>query len=518
MENSSPSHPKFSFWVGVCFTLNYVVGSGFLTLPWAFYQTGALLGVLVLAIFSFSSILATWFILESSVRAMRLLECDSDVEMRKVGDRRNYEAINTDTSSEQIDTTDNVILMSDNSIHNSGDGPRNKVDASNSSRNTKSRRIEMTEMCELFLGPNGRRIFSYLIGIYMYGTLWAYCTVFAKAFSVQFALNGEENPEDGLSYYIYLFIFACLVVPLSLMELSEQIYIQVTLTIFRGVMLGVMLFSIGYAYFSCGEEFGSMSNLSCKADYVADAAAEPNTLVAVHFDKLYLFLPIAAYAYIFHHSVPGLSEPVEDKKSLNTLFVVALLIAFVGYAILGVCVSAYFGDKVQSSSNLDWQNFRGTRTMDGSAPWYASIVACFVVLFPALDVASAYPLNSFTLGNNLMSAFYGEDMHLHEKSRFKTSVFRLLAAVPPFLGACVVSELGSITSFTGLTGFAIAFIVPALLAYYSAIRMRELGLPVDTIHSSSLTNKTTQCGMTVAGCLLILVVVISQIVNGTASR
>lgn len=403
---------------------------------------------------------------------------------------------------------DNVTLMSDNSMHNNVESPPAILDS------TMKRRIEMTELCELFLGSTGRRLFSLLIGMYMYGTLWAYCSVFAKAFAVQFALRGEENPEEGSTYFIYLFVFGCLVVPLSLMELSEQIYIQVSLTIFRGVLLCMMLLSTGIAYYSCGTEFGDISNTTCRADG-AENAQQESSLYAVHFNNLYLFLPIAAYAYIFHHSVPALSEPVENKRSLGRLFAVALLIACVGYSILGVCVSAYFGRNTQSSSNLDWQYFEGVRGADGRLPWYAPIVSAFVVLFPAVDVASAYPLNAFTLGNNIMSAFYGEDMHKHEKSRFKVSVFRMLAALPPFLGAALISDLSHITAVTGLAGFAIAFVVPPLLAYYSALRMREMGLSELTIHSSGWTCTAVQYVVGCTGVALILVVFTCQIIYGT---
>lgn len=119
------------------------------------------------------------------------------------------------------------------------------------------------------------------------------------------------------------------------------------------------------------------------------------------------------------------------------------------------------------------------------------------------------------VGNNLMSAYYGEDMHYHEKDRIKTSMFRLLAALPPFAGACVISELSHITAFTGLTGFAIAFVFPALLAYGSARRLRELDLPVATIHSSAFTSPTAQYVLGISGTLLIVVVMTCQIIYGT---
>ena len=76
----------------------------------------------------------------------------------------------------------------------------------------------------------------------------------------------------------------------------------------------------------------------------------------------------------------------------------------------------------------------------------------FVVLFPALDVASAFPLNGITLGNNLMSSWHGENTRIAEGDRRKVTAFRIIAAVPPIVGACFVRELSKITDYTGMLG------------------------------------------------------------------
>ena len=39
-SNSFATDHGFSFLVGVAFSLNYIMGTGFLTLPWAFSKTG----------------------------------------------------------------------------------------------------------------------------------------------------------------------------------------------------------------------------------------------------------------------------------------------------------------------------------------------------------------------------------------------------------------------------------------------------------------------------------------------
>jgi amino acid permease len=503
MESTGAPLQKFSFWVGVCFTLNYVVGSGFLTLPWAFQRTGTLLGVAVLGLFGYFSIIATVFVLEATARATAVMERAADVELPKLTLKHKAGYSSIDSSAH---AKDDARLITENSTHSTDEPPKILLHSGT------TRRIEITELCELFLGSNGRRVFTLLICIYMYGTLWAYCSVFAKSFAVQFALADETQPEEGSTYLIYLFVFGCIVVPLSLMELSEQIFIQVSLSIFRIVLLSLMIITTAVSFSACDQEFGELSSNTCRP--VSDGG-EPISILSIHPSNLYLFLPMAAYAYIFHHSVPALSAPIEDKRSLSRMFAVALLVSFVAYSLLGAVVSAYFGAATQSSSNLDWKDYRGVLNADGSVPWYASFVSNFVVLFPAIDVASAYPLNAFTLGNNLMSAYYGADMKHHEQSRLKTSIFRLIAALPPFLGAAMVNDLHHITAYTGLTGFAIAFVVPALLAYYSTKKMAELGMSDNTVHSSGWTDKNAQYVMIGVGTALIVGVFGCQLIYGT---
>ncbi len=74
---------------------------------------------------------------------------------------------------------------------------------------------------------------------------------------------------------------------------------------------------------------------------------------------------------------------------------------------------------------------------------FAKCVKSYVVLFPALDVASAFPLNAITLGNNLHHALYDSSGGGGKKPALRW--FRLLAAAPPLLAAAFVSDLGTIT-------------------------------------------------------------------------
>ena len=74
--------------------------------------------------------------------------------------------------------------------------------------------------------------------------------------------------------------------------------------------------------------------------------------------------------------------------------------------------------------------------------WWVNCIAFYVVCFPATDVVSAFPLNGITLGNSLMGSWYGSKIHLFEHDRKRRTMFRLLGAVPPIIGACFIRELG----------------------------------------------------------------------------
>ena len=526
---------QFSFFVAVCFTLNYIIGSGFLTLPFAFYKTGWVLGLLLLGIVTLFSILASWFVLETMARADALVsktaEGTIDGGVRERGGDggavgggggaavSGYHtmivsplSINGSSSSS---SGHSLLIQQGGSLReDSGtvqdDDNDDDDDASSSSSSSGlaasavgSRKFEIPELCEMFFGERGRQLYTCVIAIYMYGTLWAYSTVFANAFSSQIPLSSTTGANSP-SYVAYLFLFALLVVPMSLMELSEQVVVQVSLSACRIIMLAAMVLTIWVAHSTSAEgAFG-------------DTGETNNPSVLWDSSSVYILLPIAAYANIFHHSIPALSHPVQNKASLGKVYTTALLISFVAYASIGICISDYFGENTKVASNLNWRSYVGGGVVaTEDAPLYARIVSFFVVLFPAFDVASAFPLNAITLGNNLMSAVYGSKLVPRmEKSRLRRSLFRLLAALPPMALALVESNLGEITDFTGITGFAVAFIFPALLSLFSARHLAGLGIETKTLYTSRWTRHNVAVATAAVGAFLILFVAISLVVLG----
>lgn len=484
---AEPHQPGLSFWVTVAFTLNYSLGSGFLTLPWAFSQTGTLLGVGVLVLFGCYSMLATFFLLETIDRGRKVLSLTGNHTFNSyssIESQRNPLSGGTESqldhmpSSNQSSGTTLEITFSDPEV--------TFADPEDFSLNKGLRKLEINELCDMFLGPYGKASFTLLIAIYMTGTLWAYGTVFANSFAAH--LNIGE-----WSYFIYLLIFSAVVIPASLLEFSEQVSVQVALSVFRVLMVVIMC--ITCLMDRDGDDF--------QLDQTSSNTGADSTWNKVSWPQMYCLLPVAAYSYIFHHSVPSLEYPMRDKRKMVQLFVTAVGIAMILYILVGVVVSAYFNGNTDQSSNLNWSSYRGPYGQRA----LGRCIAFFVVIFPAFDVASAFPLNAYTLGNNLMTAFYGADIdgHAHDLRR-KLLLCRGLAAGLPLLGALVNHDLGHITDHTGLAAFVLAFVFPPLLAYASAKRMQDMGVNFTSVHSNFFTRNGFQILLLLSGIVALLYV------------
>ena len=130
---------------------------------------------------------------------------------------------------------------------------------------------------------------------------------------------------------------------------TSKIYVQVTLTFFRVVMVVVMLITMFVAYVRKDEEFGTQP------------AASTCSWTCVRLDNLYILLPVAAQAYIFHHSIPSIAHPIREssRRSMPSVFLIALAISFVAYTALAVSVSLFFDSNTLTPSNLNWVDYQG---------------------------------------------------------------------------------------------------------------------------------------------------------------
>jgi hypothetical protein len=74
-SSSSPMEGGFSYWVGVSFCVNYIMGCGFLAIPYNFVHTGVLLGPLVILVFALIMNISKDYMLEAMGRLAQWLRC-----------------------------------------------------------------------------------------------------------------------------------------------------------------------------------------------------------------------------------------------------------------------------------------------------------------------------------------------------------------------------------------------------------------------------------------------------------
>ena len=181
--------------------------------------------------------------------------------------------------------------------------------------------------------------------------------------------------------------------------------------------------------------------------------------------------PVSLFSQIFHHSVPGLTHPLQDKRRTPFVFTAVLVTTFALYAGLGICVGLYFGSGVDEVATLNWVEYSGQAGIGRSGrSWVASIISYTIVLFPPIDIISAFPLNAITLANNIMSATIPP--HLTTQRRYIIP-FRLVAALLPLIGAAFIKSLDSILHYTGCVGVLIAFLYPTVMQWKS-LRVESL--------------------------------------------
>jgi hypothetical protein len=127
------------------------------------------------------------------------------------------------------------------------------------------------------------------------------------------------------------------------------------------------------------------------------------------------------------------------------------------------------------------------------------LVSGIIVLFPALDTISVFPLIANTLGNNLYSAAGGDSIKkvarrlvqfksftggcsrqtynslpaderiilLEEASKILLTFWRLVSAIPPLFASLFATDLSFSLLLAGVAGVHVAFFAPSLLQLQS---------------------------------------------------
>ena len=242
-----------------------------------------------------------------------------------------------------------------------------------------TRKFEMTELCSIFLGRWSKYIYLAMNTLCILLALLALTTVAGSAWAVNLPLNFANvhqctNIDFHFhtlptivscrnAYWFCLFLFGCIVVPLSMIELKEQAIVQITLSLLRFITIGaIVLFCITNLITSgnictCSDPW---TNTSLQESFDEQCNITTTFVqIATHFDfRMWTTsIPIVAFSLNLNTAIPFLTHPVKQKRHLTSLLHVVFVVIASLYLLVGVSASLWWKDCINEACSLNWVSY-----------------------------------------------------------------------------------------------------------------------------------------------------------------
>lgn len=284
----------------------------------------------------------------------------------------------------------------------------------------RRRVLEVTELAKVVCGDTFRNAYMTVVGLWTLGTLWSFAAVFSASLAahipVVFLAAPHNKPcninelgdECKPQYLVFLAVFAIIVVPLTLMDMREQVAVQVIMAAGRVVLLVAMGATVVAAWACDGVAFAITAQ--------EDGGPPPLFGTVANFGGLGVLIPISVTAAAFHQAIPSVTRATAKKRQMGSILTSAFIVVGTCYVVFGVLLALYFGHDVEAQATLMWQGYKGcAASADDEPSDFAKAITLFVLLFPAMDVASAFPLSGIALANNLLGLFYPTEEYEDEE-------------------------------------------------------------------------------------------------------
>ena len=458
----------FSFWTGYFFVINVSVGAGFLNIPAVFQKTGWA--------FSAGFILVTALL--SYVMGSQLIEVMSRVQVISQLQERGMQIQKPTFKQVFWRAKDGELIDHDDEL----------IDHEESTPFISDKRYDMTELVRILFGNKLSYTYLFLMAGYMQGAQVAYVSVFASSFASNVPIGNLSTCDiystDSFyndcrwKYWIYLSIYACLMMYLTLKGIKEQKWVQTFLTFMRfGIILTICITCLA----------------ALLADKRIDKDASNDGDIGPVYDWRYTGHAVftVTFAFVYHLNFPSIIEFVKDRqKSLPKIIMLASTTCFLLYVFVGLSAASAIGS-VESEVTLSYRDYSGGFS---TRPWWSYGISFIIVLFPAIDVFSCFPLMAISISDNLTTMCYG----VGYKGKGLT-MFRVVVVCLPVAIAFFEYNLGVISTVVGVFGFILGPLGIPMLHLASREMLKTKG-PYDT----KLAPKSLVLGYLVFYILLII--------------
>ncbi|CAG9319911.1 unnamed protein product [Blepharisma stoltei] len=415
--------------IGYAITINSVIGAGLLSIPWGYYEAGWSLGI-------FSQILSSAI---CAVLIFQLLQAISRTEVLWNMKANGYTINPMSISSLFRNQSRDDYLFKPEKIDTENNSFIEDIDME---PKLNDRKFDLCEMTQVLLGNFHAKLFMGILLVQCIAILTGYCTIFASSSASIIPLWGgtcniyddsDLNESCRFKYWAFLAIFACCVIFLTIIGIVEQLAFQITMCAVRILVIVTIVGTSIYAIAS-----------DTKLDDTGSNDADPDI---VNPWRLGLCFPIIVMALFFHNTIPTTTQHVRDKpKSIPLIAWTVLITTSLFYLSIGLIVP-FAADEVEKMVSLNWTDYSAGEDPDKRS-WWAYVISYFVLLLPAFDVMSIFPIIAINCSDNLMSLKYGH-FGDEEISKKHWVLYRLAVAIPPILIALFVYDLSYISEITG---------------------------------------------------------------------
>ena len=245
---------------------------------------------------------------------------------------------------------------------------------------TTKRKFEISELSEIFVGKWFKYAYLIIVTIYGFFGLWSFSSVAGTAWATNIPYNFGATemcdndaflyqilPTGGClhSYYFSLFLFALIVVTLSVLNLREQVAVQVTFGVLRYLTVCIIVVYSIIRLFQGGD--GCLEGESFLPNQTATNEIPSELLhnttrnisyreIVFKFDSLgwMVSVPVYVYAFMIHSGISTLTHPIRQKQYLHWMLFTNFALALACLMSLGLVVPLWFKASVQETITLNW--------------------------------------------------------------------------------------------------------------------------------------------------------------------
>ena len=196
-------------------------------------------------------------------------------------------------------------------------------------------------------------------------SFWGSATVAGSAWSSNIPLNfGSLSqckeqafhhnlaPSGGClsAYRFCIMLFAIIVIPLSLVELTEQKYLQILLGLMRFFTFGcLVVYSIANLITHPGH-----NPYNATTTFNDSYTKYGNQITKFIFKGWLVALPIIVAIQILHQGIPSMTQPIKAKEWLKALYSTLFVTTTVLYLLIGVAMSLWFKASIEETATLNF--------------------------------------------------------------------------------------------------------------------------------------------------------------------